>query len=430
MIHPDLMRQIDRWIGIPLCWSLTRLRRAKASLSPSRKAAQDAPCNVAFVLLSECGSMVLADAAVRALADERGGKAYFVTFAQNRPALAITGTVPDERIFAFHVDNPLTLLRDAWRWRRWLRAHRIDTVVDFELFSCMSAALCALSGVRRRAGFHAGPNDVGLYRGDLYSHKVAYHPRRHIAHNYLALADALLDRQPASMAELPLPPRRTLRPEETEKVSGLLSEVLPHAAGRTRLLLVNPNASEFLPQRRWPAQHFIELISRVLARHADLNVLLIGAPSDRMTTAAIAQAVSSPRCVDIAGRLALPELPALFACATAMLSNDSGPPHFAAVSDLPVVVLFGPETPALYRPLGRATALSANLPCSPCVNVTNQRKTRCQDNRCMREISVPAVMEALDAILNPPVHAFNVVVLPARSANAPHMAQRELRGRA
>lgn len=421
MIHPDLMRRLDRWIGIPLCWSLTQLRRAKALLSGGRAAGTlPAPRRTAFILLSECGSMVLADPAVRALADDENSKAFFVTFAQNRPALAITGTVPDDRIFSFRIDRPLTLLRDVWRWRRWLRAHRIDAVVDFELFSCLSAALCALSGVRRRAGFHAAAGGIGLYRGDLYSHQAAYDPLRHIAHNYLALADAVLDRPSSTSPDLPQPVRRVLHASETAVVRALLSSVLPAAGGRSRLLLVNPNASEFLPQRRWPVPHFVALICRLLDRHADLQVLLIGGPGDAGTTEMIAEAVADARCADIAGRLALPELPALFAVADALLSNDSGPAHFAAVAGLPVVVLFGPETPALYRPLGRATAISANLPCSPCVNVTNQRKTRCEDNRCMRAISVDAVIGAVEAVFASPVCGGNVVTMPARvPAEAP-----------
>ena len=64
-----------------------------------------------------------------------------------------------------------------------------------------------------------------------------------------------------------------------------------------------------------------------------------------------------------------------------------------------MVVLFGPETPALYRPLGRATVLRASLACSPCVNVGNQRQTGCQDNVCMRRIAVATVLQAVETIL-------------------------------
>lgn len=417
MIHPDVMRRLDRWIGIPLCWGLTLLRRIRAPLCAGRRPQAQGPRRVLFVLLSESGSMVLADPAVRTLVKDAGCEAFFLTFDYNRAALSITGTVPNERIFSLRGTHFFTLLFDFWRWRRQVRERGIDTLIDLELFACLSAALCAVSGVRRRVGFHASGNGAGRYRGDLYTHKAAYDPARHISHNYLALVDALLDRQPLSRVTLPTVPRRIAHAAESAAVRALLAATLPQRRGQARpLLLVNPNASEFLPQRRWPVPHFVALICRLLERHGGLSVLLIGAASDATTTAAITASVGDMRCVDIAGRLALAELPALFAAADVLVSNDSGPAHFAAVSDLPVVVLFGPETPTLYRPLGRATVLSAGLPCSPCVNVGNQRRTRCRDNRCMREIPVDAVLAAVEAILAAEAVPSNVVALPLRAA--------------
>lgn len=403
------MRWLDRWIGVPLCFSLTGLRRIRRVFAPVRT--EGHPQRIAFVLLTEGGSMVLADPAVRALAGDQGGNAFFVTFAHNKSALAVAGTVPEERIFAFHVSGPLALLRDALRWRSWLRNNRIDTVVDFELFSGLSAALCALSGVRRRAGFHAANGGVALYRGDLYSHRSAYDAARHISLNYLSIAGALLGRATPAGTALPPAPQRTIQEEEADAADALLSQLLPQHGSR-RLLLVNPNASEFLPQRRWPVSHFISFVSRMLERRADLDIVLIGGPGDVATTSAISTAVSDPRCTDAAGRLPLAALPALYARAEALLSNDSGPAHFASVVDLPVVVMFGPETPSLYRPLGRATVLSANLPCSPCVNVTNQRKTDCHDNRCMREISVTSVIAAVESVLDASGQMCKVVPMP------------------
>lgn len=412
MLHPDVLRTLDRWVGIPLCWGLTLVRRCRARFA-ARPAALAAPRRVLLVLLSESGSMVLADPAVRALLRDGGCEVYFLTFDYNREALAIPATVVDERVFSLRTASLFTLLADFWQWRRQLRENAIDTLIDLELFACLSAVLCSVSGVQRRVGFHARQGQSGRYRGDLYSHRVTYNPARHISHNYLALVDALLDRPAGHRSDLPKVARRPLHPAESAAVGALLGEALPRRRTAAPLLLVNPNASEFLPQRRWPVAHFVALVCRLLERHPDLSILLIGAASDAPTTAAITASVSDPRCADGAGRLTLGQLPALFAAADALLSNDSGPAHFAAVSDLPVVVLFGPETPTLYRPLGRATVLSASLPCSPCVNVGNQRRTDCRDNRCMREIHVETVLAVVEGILAEAALASKVVPLHA-----------------
>jgi ADP-heptose:LPS heptosyltransferase len=85
-----------------------------------------------------------------------------------------------------------------------------------------------------------------------------------------------------------------------------------------------------------------------------------------------------------------------------MVSNDSGPPHFAAVTDMPTIVLFGPETPALYGPLGRMTAITAGLACSPCVSAANHRRTACTDPVCMAAIAPERVLVTVAEILDAP----------------------------
>jgi ADP-heptose:LPS heptosyltransferase len=221
-----------------------------------------------------------------------------------------------------------------------------------------------------------------------------------MAQNYLRLVEALAG--PASLPAATLVPpiaHRDVGAAEQAAVRATLARVFGPASLRVRLVLVNANASELLPQRRWPAAHFVALIGQVLAEFDDVLVLLIGASEDRATTAAIAGEVGDARCVDVAGRFALAELPALFSVSTLLVSNDSGPAHFAAVGPLPVIALFGPETPVLFRPLGNARVITAGLPCSPCVNAGNQRRTRCTDNQCMKRIGVAEVFAAVRALL-------------------------------
>ncbi|MBD5804907.1 ADP-heptose--LPS heptosyltransferase 2 [Azoarcus sp. Aa7] len=404
MPGPEAMRRMDRWLGVPLCAALSGMRRA-ARVWRRTRAQDQAVRRVLFVQLAESGSMVLADPAMRALTARSGAQAYCLTFAHNRDSLAIAGTVPPERVFVIRTGSLRVLAADAWRFLRDVRRVRIDALVDLELFSRLTAALCLLTGVRRRAGFHRFEG-VGLYRGDLYTHPLAFNPQLHMAQNYLMLVEALFaeDVPPAPrLAAAMLVPRvrrRELGADELAVVRERLGRLRGCPVGDERLVFVNANASAMLPQRRWPQAHFAALVRATLSRYADVRVLLIGAEDDRATTAAIAAEVGDVRCVDIAGHFALGELPALFTLGAALVSNDSGPAHFAAVTALPVIALFGPETPVLFRPLGEATVISAGLACSPCVNAGNQRRTRCTDNQCMQRISVAEVFGALCRVLD------------------------------
>ncbi len=107
------------------------------------------------------------------------------------------------------------------------------------------------------------------------------------------------------------------------------------------------------------------------------------------------RAVKSDLCVNCAGWTAIADLPALYALSACMITNDSGTAHFASVTSSPVLVLFCPETPKLYGPLGTMTPLYADLACSPCINAANHRKTACNDNICLQVLSAEQVYQAI-----------------------------------
>lgn len=393
---PSTLRTFDRYLGTALCALLSGFRRVAELLSGGAQPAKmPRPGKVLFIQLAEGGSMILAAPAIQ-LALQRGVEAWFVTFQENAPALALTGLIPPERVFIVRHDGTGRMAVDIVRLLLWIRRHRIAAVVDLELFARLTAALSFVSGATRRIGFAA---DGVVYRGRLMTHGVAFDPQRHMSRNYLQLVQALFDDNTAHdlSPDQPLPRLQKICPNAAanRQVADLLA-----ARGQlvgSRLVLVNANASDRLVQRRWPLDRFARLIEQVLAIRPDVTVLLIGGATDLATNQALLRAVghyAGHRCFDIAGQLPIEVLPALFARSTVLVSNDSGPAHFAAVSELPVVVLFGPETPVLFAPLGTARIISANLPCSPCVSVYNQRRSACRDNQCMQRIEVASVLEA------------------------------------
>src|SRR6266540_995962 len=82
-----------------------------------------------------------------------------------------------------------------------------------------------------------------------------------------------------------------------------------------------------------------------------------------------------------------------------LVTNDSGPAHFASMTPIRVVTLFGPETPALFAARSpNATALWAGIACSPCVNAYNNRQSVCRNNVCMQAITVYDVFKEVSSI--------------------------------
>jgi len=162
-----------------------------------------------------------------------------------------------------------------------------------------------------------------------------------------------------------------------------------------KLILVNPNASDVFPLRKWPLESFVALCSRLLSARPNLWIAMTGTSSEAETTARLVRLVNDRRCFNLAGKTSFEELLALYSLASVLVTNDSGPAHFAALVNLPTVVLFGPESPRLYAPLGKhVRCLYAGFACSPCISVYNNKKSPCRDNLCLKAISVDEVADA------------------------------------
>lgn len=404
-MNVDRMRAIDHRIGVPLCFLTTFLVRLFGrSAPPGTK-----PKNVLFIELSEMGSTILADPAMKKARALWDAELFFVIFSDNRGSLDFLRTIPEGNIFTLRVDSLWHLALDTLRFLSWTRRRKIDTAIDLELFSRFTALLTGLSGAHLRAGYHRFHNE-GLYRGEMLTHRVAYNPHIHIAKNFIALINALAapkDEVPFSKTlitdeEIRITPIR-IPPATREAMAERVAKLVPgfDPAGQ-RLVLFNPNASDMLPQRRWPQAHFAQLAREVLARWPDVVILITGAPSERPEAEALCRLVADPRMVNFAGESRLDQLPALYSLAALMITNDSGPGHFASVTAMPVLSLFGPETPALYGPLGPGLALTAGLACSPCVSAANHRKTACADPVCMRALLPERVLAAAADFLGQP----------------------------
>ena len=363
-MNVDRMRMIDHRVGVPLCFLATFLVRLFGRSAP----AGTPPRNVLFIELSEMGSTILADPAMKKAKALWNAELFFVIFADNRGSLDFLRTIPDGNIFTLRIDSLWHFGLDTLRFLLWTRRHKIDTAIDLELFSRATALLTALSGARLRAGYHRFHNE-GLYRGEMLTHRVAYNPHIHIAKNFIALINALASPQaeiPYSKTAIgddeiriqPIAIPEGARRSMAEKIAALVPDFRPEQG---RIVLFNPNASEMLPQRRWPAGHFAELAKSMLARWPDITILITGAPAERAEAEALARAVNDSRLVVFAGESRLDQLPALYSLSALMITNDSGPGHFASVTAMPVLSLFGPETPELYGPLGPGQAITAGL---------------------------------------------------------------------
>ena len=391
---------IDRYIGAPVCWLLTGLRNV---ISIFRTKSLEKPRSILFVKLAEQGSTVLAyDAVSRAVAKVGSANVYFLAFEENRFVVDLLQLIPYENVLTIDTRSPLAMICSCFKRLKQIRNLKIEACIDMEFFARSSAIIAFLSGAKQRVGFHTYFGE-GPYRGDLLTHRILYNPHLHTSKTFSSLVSAL-DADPKQLptyalveSELRALPEFKATESENSKITDLLrSNGIPTGAP---LVLLNANASDLLPLRRWNQSNYVSLARQLIETHPEMYIGFTGALSEQDQIEALVAEVKSARCVSLAGKTSLRELLVIYSMAHVLVTNDSGPAHFAAHTPIDTISLFGPETPLLFSAPGpRSHPLWAGLACSPCVNAFNSRQTACKNNLCMQAISVAQVYTLLTSL--------------------------------
>ncbi|MEY2544115.1 MAG: heptosyltransferase [Verrucomicrobiota bacterium] len=151
--------------------------------------------------------------------------------------------------------------------------------------------------------------------------------------------------------------------------------------------------AEYGPAKRWLPERFAEAAAAISAQ-SKTKWILFGTEKDKAIGETIATALGD-NCSNRIGQTTLDELIEELRGCRALLTNDTGTMHLAALLGVPVVAIFGSTEPALTGPLGNGhTILRHHVECSPCF------LRECPiDFRCMKEIAVPEVVNAVMSIL-------------------------------
>ena len=403
-IPADKLQRLDRWAFVPVCAVLSWTRKFFGSVQPRERA--EPPRKILFVKFAEMGSTVLAHGAIKRAVEMVGREnVFFLVFKENRFILDALNLTPPENAITISHDSLAEMIADSWAALLRIRRLGIDSAIDMEFFSRASASFTFLTGAKQRVGFHTFFGE-GPYRGDLMTHRLLYNPYLHTSQIFLLMVEAFTQ-SPRTLPTFGIQPPEThdtlpmfaAQPEEIAKVEELVRRenggIKPGA-----LILLNPNASDLLPLRKWPTENYVSLAKALLERFPEASVGMTGAPEEAETIAQVAREVGSPRCFSFAGKTTLRQLMVLYGVSDLLVTNDSGPAHFAAMTPINVITLFGPETPSLFAAqTPRNTAISLGIACSPCVNAYNNRQSPCTNNVCMKGIMVAMVFAEAERML-------------------------------
>jgi heptosyltransferase-2 len=138
----------------------------------------------------------------------------------------------------------------------------------------------------------------------------------------------------------------------------------------------------------WPPSQFAEVANRWQSK-TDADVLLFGTAAEAGVSTAISSEMRRPP-IDLTGKTAIADLPALLSQCHLFIGNDSGAMHVAAAVGLPIVAVFGPTDPLGTAPVTPRCSIVQEKPyCSPCF------LRRCPtDHRCMTAVTADMVEAA------------------------------------
>ena len=268
-----------------------------------------------------------------------------------------------------------------WGWM--LQARRYDLAIDVRGEAPL-AALLWLTGAWQRLGWDCGGG------GFLLTDSARYEPNRHEMASRLALLASLgiEARRP------PLVPRPKLNPGSVARsVIGRRLEAL----GRTDRPLVVLHIGAGTRAKRWPSEHWRELLGRI-ALEFDARVVLVGGAGESRLARDITFGQNWPGVADWTGQTDVAQLAALAERADVFVGADSGPAHLAAAVGTSAIVLFsGATDPRIWRPIGESVAvLRQPTACTPC------HRTSCPlaGHPCMSKLLPEEVISRMHRLLD------------------------------
>jgi lipopolysaccharide heptosyltransferase I len=263
---------------------------------------------------------------------------------------------------------------EMWHSIRWLRQQAFDRVIDLQcllrsgVFAWLTNGKLSIGLDEPREGAR-GFYDLIVRRPSALTHAVDW---------YLGVLPLL--GVPVDWNFQWLPERPALAESVQRK----------WPVGKAQWIVIQPGAR--WANKRWPAESYAELVRLLAAANPTLHFVILGGTEDRSLGEVVARG-SATRCLDLTGRITLPEMVEWIRLSKLMVTNDTGPMHVAAALGKPVVALFGPTEPRRTGPYHQIEhVVRFDLPCAPCL------KSRCAHVKpleCLQSIPPAAVLDAV-----------------------------------
>ncbi|KPJ69594.1 hypothetical protein AMJ44_03285 [candidate division WOR-1 bacterium DG_54_3] len=301
--------------------------------------------------------------------------------------------------YKYYIDN-LVMIDDSSFLRLFfstfsailrLISKKIDLFFNLEVYSTFSTFISVFSLARNRFGFYLRSS---AFRKGLDTHHIFYNQHKNIREIYGNMVNAAgcddFDRNDLIKFSIP------------EETASKINEFLI-GNNIKEYILININASDLSPERRWVETNWIELI-KLLIDKIGYMILLSGITSERdyLQTEIVDNIEKKylKHVINIAGQFNIKEFISIIRSCALFITVDSGPYHLGMLENIKMVSLWGPENPFLYgMPKDNQIFIYKNIYCSPCVKQTYSPPCK-GNNICMKNISVDEILEKTQLLLS------------------------------
>lgn len=263
-----------------------------------------------------------------------------------------------------------------------------DIVIDTEQWHRFSGCVAYLTKAQVRIGFATNS------RKELFSHPVAYSHDTYEAQSFLDLL-------------LPLSEQAIEFEEETAFIEPSSAAPEDFADFRKRMScqdrviksrrIIGIFAGATVRERKWGADNFASLCRSLLENGG--SVVILGGPGDADEAEEILIGIDSDKTLNLTGKTTLAETSAVLKEIDLLVTSDSGIMHMAYGIGTPTVSLFGAGIEEKWAPRGPShIAVNHRLSCSPCTKFGYTPGCP-YDVRCLKEIGVDEVIEAVNSLL-------------------------------
>lgn len=153
-------------------------------------------------------------------------------------------------------------------------------------------------------------------------------------------------------------------------------------------IVVNPGAS-FGSAKRWPEQYFAR-VADAMSEKLDANVLIVCGPREIGMAEEVGRKMQRPAYALTDPVVGLGALKPLIRRSKLLITNDTGPRHFATAFKRPVVTVFGSTDPRWTETLyPNERIVRVDVECGPCMKRTCGEK----HHKCMWDLKPQMVID-------------------------------------